>query len=629
MFSLQKRRQITSLFLGGISLTGMILLGVFLSQPSELGNQFLIGLSRARFAIGLVFLLLLIAVMMAAVFTFTAKAGWQKRVEIPLDGLLSKPIGLFNVLTLLYIILVGSGSFLLLNLIPIAKPIIFLEGMITRLSSMLGWIFVASILLMLLLVIQYADIIRKKGFITPLKITLWGLLLLGAYILLLIDYRQAAYVLSLRKAEFPLIWLGFFFLLAGITSQLATGSRFQEGLNNILLLSGIFLTTFVIYEHIAAWIGWENTRYTYWNLLADQILRGKLFLENPPTTHDLALFNGNWYIPMPPLPAIIMAPLAAIVGGGNINTADFSMFFSAINCMLMFMILDALINRKWIKISRKDALWLVLLFAFGTNHLWVGINGRAWFVSQVLTVTMLEIGTLAVLKSWSPWAIGTCLALAITARPNSLMFWPFPFAISLQILQENGIKFDLKKQVAWIVKSALPMVFAVTGLLLYNYVRFGNFMDFGYTLLNGDPTIVENARTFGIFSTHFIAHNLEVMFLYLPVIQLGSQWPISPSGAGMSIFLATPPLIYLIHHYDRKWWIMGSWLTVGLIFILLVLYHNTGAHQFGYRYILDAIIPLMTLLAVALDKKVPWHFIMLTIISIIINIYGAAWFMNA
>jgi hypothetical protein len=56
--------------------------------------------------------------------------------------------------------------------------------------------------------------------------------------------------------------------------------------------------------------------------------------------------------------------------------------------------------------------------------------------------------------------------------------------------------------------------------------------------------------------------------------------------------------------------------------------HNTGAHQFGYRYILDAIIPLLALLAAALGQKIRWHFVLLLLISIAFNIYGAYWFIN-
>ena len=62
--------------------------------------------------------------------------------------------------------------------------------------------------------------------------------------------------------------------------------------------------------------------------------------------------------------------------------------------------------------------------------------------------------------------------------------------------------------------------------------------------------------------------------------------------------------------------------------IMLSFYSNTGSAQFGYRYILDFLVPLITMLAVGLGKKVPWHFIVLALLSIVINLYGAYWFMN-
>jgi hypothetical protein len=140
---------------------------------------------------------------------------------------------------------------------------------------------------------------------------------------------------------------------------------------------------------------------------------------------------------------------------------------------------------------------------------------------------------------------------------------------------------------------------------------------------------VNNAQTYGVFSPHFIPFNLDVMFLYVPTIQWGAPWPILPSATGMSVFLSTPPLLYLFHRYEKKYWILGAWAAVFFNFALLVMYHNTGSDQFGYRYILDVIVPLIALLATTFDRKVPWHFILLTALSIVINIYGANWFMNA
>jgi len=245
-----------------------------------------------------------------------------------------------------------------------------------------------------------------------------------------------------------------------------------------------------------------------------------------------------------------------------------------------------------------------------------------------VTVTFLALAVFAALKSGSPWLAGISIGLAIAARPNGIMTWPFVFAIAMQTLREERGAVSFKQALNWSIKSSLPMGAAVAGLLVYNYARFENFFDFGYLTISGDPAIVANAQTYGIFSPHYIPTNLKAMFLYVPSIQPGSQWFILPSTTGMSIFLTTPPLIYLFHRYERQWWIMGAWTSVFLNFLLLVLYHNTGAHQFGYRYILDAIVPLLAMLAVALGKKIPWHFILLLLFSVVINIYGAYWFIN-
>ncbi len=625
----RSNRKASILCWSAITLAAFILLGIYLSQPSEGNNQFLFGLSLVRFMIGAVFLALALLSAGLTYLSIYPRAGWQSRVEGRSTDLLASSNGLYALLTTLYFILLVTATTLLLGILPAAKPIAFLAPLIVRINTLLIWILLSSVFWLLLLAWTYAERIRSGTLFSPLKLTAWGLMLLAVYILLVSDYREAAFVLSLRGFESPLIGLGAYFLVAASINQYFSGSRHRQIINQLLLLGGIFLTTFVFYGHIAAWIGWvDKARYGYWNLLADQFLRGKVYLENPPTTHDLAFFNNKWYIPMPPLPGILMIPLAYLVGGENISTGDFSIFFCAINSVLAFSLLDELIKRKWINLSRRGALWLVILFAFGTNHLWVGLNGRAWFVSQILAVTMLALAALGALKSWSPWLIGASIGLAITARPNSIMFWPFPFAIAMQIANQRE-KINLGRLLNWTVKSAMPIGLAIVGLLLYNHARFGNYLDFGYTLLSGDPGIVDAAKTFGIFSPHFIPHNLEVMFLYLPTLQRGSLWPISPSGAGMSIFLATPPLIYLFHRYEKQWWILGAWASVFFMFALLILYHNTGAHQFGYRYILDMLVPLTALLAVSFDKKIPWHFIALTILSIIINIYGAAWFMNA
>jgi len=558
-------RQFVRLLLSILAIVGFIILFYFLRSPSELENQFLFGLSRTRLALGLV-LVFLLATNAGAVFWVSFKPrDWQVNIENKLDLWCADHITF--VISALNLLALASGMLLLAMIPPVIRFINFLDPMVARIGGIILWLFSASSLLTLFFRSTYRDLL--------------------------------------------------------------CGNKTVAALDHFLLLAAIFLITFFAYEHILTWTGAANqSRYSYWNLLANEFLKGRLYLENPPQNHDLTLYNGNWYIPMPPLPAVLMVPLAFLLGGENIDTNDFSIFFSAINAVFIFLILEQLISRKWINLSRVGLLLLVALFAFGNPHLWVGIRGRAWFVSQIVTVTFLAFAVFAALKSWSPWLVGISLGAAIAARPNGIMTWPFVFAIAMQILREEHGNVSFRQVLNWSMRSILPMGISVAGLLIYNYARFENSLDFGYTTINGDPALVANAQTYGIFSPHFILPNLKAMFFYIPAILPGGQWPVLPSSTGMSIFLVTPPLIYLFHRYECKWWIIGAWASVFFNFVLLILYHNTGAHQFGYRYILDAIVPLIAMLSVALDKKIPWHFILLLLFSVVFNIYGAYWFIN-
>ncbi len=562
---LRNPRQSAKIVLSIMAIAGIFLLVTFLRPLSETENQFLFGLSSRRLAIGVVFGLL-VALNIGAVLWMSLKSSeWHLSIENKLIAWLTDHIAL--AIVSLYFVTLTTIIFLLAIIPPVFRPFLFLRPFREQIVGMFLWLFFASLFIILLFRLAYKEELREN-------------------------------------------------------TAVAVADRF-------LIAVILFLVTAFSYKHLLIWIGAANqSRYTYWNLLADSFLKGILYLENPSTTHDLTLYQGKWYVPMPPLPAILMMPLAYLDGGKNINTNDFSIIFSAINAALVFLILEQLVERKWIKLSRLGLILLVILFAFGTPHLWVGIRGGAWFVSQILTVTFLAMAIYATLKTWSPWVVGISLGAAILARPNGLMTWPFAFAIAVQILKEECGAVSWKQILNWSIKSILPMGLAVAGLLIYNYARFENFLDFGYSTLNGDAVIVANAQKYGLFSPHFIMFNIKVMLLYLPEIHPGSQWPILPSTTGTSIFLVTPPLIYLFHKYEHKWWILGAWASVFCNFILLVLYHNTGLHQFGYRYILDAMLPLTAMLAVALGRKIPWHFILLLLFSIAFNIYGANWFID-
>lgn len=555
----------TALLLGINAVAGAVLFVIFVIPRSEPNNQLILGLSASRVLIGFIFLVFLLVNIGAVLFATMNFAPRQKDFEAKVRDLFVNYQRL--IMVALYTALILTGAFLLLIIPPIIRPLAFLEPIGNRLVGFIGWIFLTNLILIVILRIVAEELLRDAQLIARL--------------------------------------------------------------DEILTLVGLFLIVFVLYAHFAALIGWVNkTRYSFWDLLAGQFIKGKLYLENPPYTHDLTIYKGNWYVPMPPLPAILMMPFAYLIGSENISTGYLSMAFSAVNGVLLFLILKQLNDYKWINISRAGIFILVIIFLFGTPHLWVGISGRGWFVSQILTVLFLALATYAALRSWPAWQVGSFIAIAMLARPNSLMTWPFVFAIAMQILKEDQGKINPKQIIQWSVKTIPPIMLAIIGLLIYNHLRFDDFLDFGYAAISGDPNIVHNIQTWGTFSPHFILINLQVMFFKLPWIHLGGRWPIEPSAVGMSIFLTTPPLIYLFRRYPKQWWVLGAWAAVFFNVALLSLYHNTGSHQFGYRYILDFLVPLIALLAVGLGRKIPWHFVVLVMLSIAINLYGTNWFMN-
>lgn len=626
-----RQRIFISLVFTIISAVGMALLFSFFSQPSEAGNRFLFGLSLARFLIGAVFLLLLIVSIAVSLFSFveSARRAWMMD---SIHRLLFNNKGLYGVSTGIYTLGLICAGLLFVTFLPVAKNAETYIGVLLRIQPLLLWLFLSSILLLILIAVTYKDRIQQTDFFSPLKIVLWILLFLAMYIFAVMYYREAAYSLSLRRFEPPLLFLAGYLLLWAWVSQYVSGTRHQALIGRMLFLGGIFLISFVLYDHIAAWVDWVHKgRYEYWDSLAAQFLQGKLYLpepSNPKLNHDLTLYSGKWYVPQPPLPAIVLMPLVFFVKPEDIYMSGVSAFFSAVNIVLVYLILEQLRNLKWIRLSQGGILWLVILFGFGTNHLWVGINGGVWFISQILTVTFSAIAIFAALKGWSPWISGLALGLAICARPNSVMTWFFVFAIAMQLLKEKSGPVNLKSMFAYSVKSMLPIGLGIAGLLLYNHARFDNFLDFGYTTINGDPTIVRNAQRYGLFSPKYILHNLEVIFLYTPYVRWDSAWLFHPDRAGMSIFISTPALIYLIRRYQNQWWIQGAWAAIFFNFALLMLYHNTGSDQYGYRYILDMIIPILGLMAWTFKEKIPWHFYILLSLSILVNLYGAAWFMN-
>jgi hypothetical protein len=272
----------------------------------------------------------------------------------------------------------------------------------------------------------------------------------------------------------------------------------------------------------------------------------------------------------------------------------------------------------------SDNLWLTLLFGLGSVHWYMATIGSVWFVAQICTVTFVALALWLAVEGRAPWLVGLALALAMLARPNVLLTWPLLLGMAATHLTTGGQPLQWSRLVRWALLSAIPLALAVGALLLYNGARFGNPLDFGYLTENVAEKLAPDLRRYGQFNLHYLPKNFWAMWL------AGPQWDEElrfwrPDPEGMSLLLTTPALLYLGRARQRSWLIIGGWSAFCLLLAPLLLYYNTGWWQFGYRFSLDFMIPVMVLLALAAHKRVTGAMRLLILAGVLVNFYGVLW----
>lgn len=596
-------------------------------SPSEPQNVLLFGYSAQRLvAIASTILLCvgLLSLTLRAIISPLWWAGTVWRIE---RELLEKHHLLDVFLSTAFLFAFGSGLLILLNS-RIAERFGMLLLVYQRFQGLSLWMVALFAQMLGMLYLVYRLDRKLSSFFTTAqwiaaarRCLLIALLTISAFYFLLRYFSLRIFYVFDNLALIVIVLSFFLLWLYDKYRQKTWYRQVSVYLNGTVL----FFIVFMMYRLTTIYTGYPNTPgKAYFNLLADAWLQGRLYLANPDQIHDLSLYQGHWYVANPPLVAILMVPWVAWKGLDTLNTVVFSLLFASLNATLMYWILEGLVDRGWSKLRTSDHLWLILLFAFGTAHFYISLIGKMWFLSNVVSITCMALAVLAALKIRSAWLAGTSLALAMIARPNLALLFPFLLGITLQIEKDTTRSIHWKKMVIWSLKCVAPMMVAVSGLLLYNLARFDNLFDFGYLTENVAGFMAEDLKQYGTFHPHFILRNLRVMLINLP------RWDddcnsIAPSVEGMSMFLATPAFVYLFRRFQHKFWLIGAWIAVGMTIALLMMYYNTGAWQFGYKYTLDFLIPMMAILSVSVGNRVSALMKILILVSIGINWVGVLW----
>jgi hypothetical protein len=335
----------------------------------------------------------------------------------------------------------------------------------------------------------------------------------------------------------------------------------------------------------------------YFNYLADGFLHGQLNLRLLPSYQlDLSLFNGKYFLYWSPLPAILLMPFIAVFGVA-FNDIVFTICIAAINIGLISLLLRQACRYQILNLSIMQRGLLVTFFAFGTVHMTVAPIGRVWFTGQIIGFFFTILAYLAAisLKGYRAWFLtGLALAGALLTRNELVLVGVWP---AVYLLVKHFDKTRLWRLAGMAAVAAAPIVLAVAGLGIYNYLRFGSFLDNGLAYHLMSITFRPNFNRYGVFNVYYIPTNFFYQYIAYPFFDPNNLF------MGGSLFLLSP--IFLASFWGI---VKGKprWSTSALLFSILLtsipilLLMGTGWVQFGPRYTLDFTVPLLLLTAMGL-----------------------------
>ncbi|MGC6416334.1 MAG: hypothetical protein ACON3Z_04420 [Bradymonadia bacterium] len=324
------------------------------------------------------------------------------------------------------------------------------------------------------------------------------------------------------------------------------------------------------------------------------------------------------FVSFPPGPAVLLMPFVAAVGYGA-NDVVFTVAMAGLNLVFMWLLLLRVRSQGYIERTDRELAWFLVLFGFGTAVFWCSVLGQVWFTALIVGLTFHTLYLYFAFDCRRPFWAGVFLACAFASRA-SLVFAALFFYWQLFVGQQD--RFDSRQKMRAFVLFTAPCLVVGVSLLIYNYVRFENAVEFGHTYLAGGH--IPRIRDFGLFHPHFVNRNLAAAFTLTP--RFSSAYPyVQLSKHGMSLFLTTPVFVYLFFARAPGWLKWGLWMPVLIISIPLLMYQNTGWEQFGYRFILD-VLPYLILILVTSKLAVTKRFKTLILVGVIVNAIGAATF---
>lgn len=371
----------------------------------------------------------------------------------------------------------------------------------------------------------------------------------------------------------------------------------------------LFIITLLVYSISSRG---EDAQWNHFVYLADAFLHGHLYIPNVLT--ELVSWGGHYFVVYPPMPAILLMPFVAVFGM-NFYQPILSIVLGAVNVSLTYIVL-----LKFFKDTRI-ALWISLLYAFGTIQWYHAEVGSSWYVAHIVALFFLWLALLETVTKQRLFLIGFFIGAAYLARLPTILAIAFVLIfLREKFLTGKSIRQGNLKNFFFLIAGLLP---ALIFNGLYNFFRFGKFDDYAYSLyLSSNPlAIKQSVFPHGFFSIQYIPERIKDIFFSFPIFT--AHFPfIIPSLYAMALYIVTPAFFLILLASFKKRLVYASLITALIILIPILMKGGNGYTQFGFRYSLDFLPYLLILTASGLRNRFNICSKSLIILSILINLWG-------
>ena len=362
-----------------------------------------------------------------------------------------------------------------------------------------------------------------------------------------------------------------------------------------LYLIGAMVLLWAILHALVGGSFWGPSFYNTYTRQALAWRQGLLHLPEDVPYLELAVYEGEYYVSFPPLPSVILLPLTFLFG---MDTPDNLLvkLYALCACLMMYGAL------KRAGYERPFAAVFAFLFCFSSSLLPMTLNGAVWYHAQVLAF-FLAVSAICLLTLDRPTLALLCYALSVACRPFNALY-ALPLFFTYWHINSQA-QLPLKDT----VKALLPGVglglCVAAGLGVYNYVRFGNILEFGHNWLP------EFSFQGGIqFSLSHVGKHLKTFLWGLPLENENGVWHFKKFG--YSMLLACPALLLMLVWAaldlirGRMRWEKAVVLLTCALHLFFLLFHRTfGGFQLGARYAVDAVPYAFFYLLLTPEKKKP------------------------